>query len=89
MAKLSLYTTGYDEVKKDLPWDFWTDEEKSWVINQGYERFMLKSDELKSYLRSSRLLTITNALVPMATLFASYAFFKRSAHVGLTIARRQ
>lgn len=77
MAKLSLYSNP-DQPKEYMPWDFWTDEEKCYVINQGYENFMLKPEELTTYLRSSRLLTLTNWIFPLATLpLTNYLFRNR------------
>ena len=38
MVKLSSYSNNYDDENKfeDLPWYFWTDEEKSVVIKNAY-----------------------------------------------------
>ena len=44
MVKLSLYSCDYEEGKfEDMPWDFWTDEEKSQVIYQAYKDNVIKS----------------------------------------------
>lgn len=47
MVKLSSYSNNYDDGKfEDLPWYFWTDEEKSLVIRNAYRDKMLKSKEI-------------------------------------------
>ena len=44
MVKLSLYSNGYDDGKfVDNVWDFWTEEEKSLVVNRAYESKILTS----------------------------------------------
>ena len=87
MSRLSQYTTGYDTVTEDLPWDFWTEEERSWVIFQGYERYMLKSSEVAPYLRNARANQFGNALFPVAALLGSLLLTKRSVTVGRTYLR--
>jgi hypothetical protein len=67
MAKLSLYTSGPIEPKEEMAWDFWTDEEKSYVVWQGYDRYLLKSSEVKEYLHHSRMLSITNFAFPVVS----------------------
>lgn len=90
MSRLSQYTTGYDsDEKEDMPWDFWTDEERSWVIFQGYERFMLKSSEVAPYLRSSRINILGNLLFPVVAFAASTAITKRSVSVGRSYLRKR
>jgi hypothetical protein len=87
MARLSQYTTGYDSNTEDLPWDFWTDEERSWVISQGYERYMLKSKEVSGYLWYSRCNQISNLVFPVAVFAASCFLTGRSINVGRTYLR--
>lgn len=81
MAKLSMYSNP-DESKQYMPWDFWTDEERSYVINQAYTEFFLKPEEIQPYLRRGRLLTLTNWIFPVVTLpLANYLF---RSHIRMT-----
>lgn len=76
-----MYTTGYDTVKEDMPWDFWTDEERSWVVNQAYERFMLKSSEVQRYLTLARLHQVVGWVFPVGAWYAS-SFLTKSWRVS-------
>lgn len=77
MAKLSLYTTGMDTPHQEMPWDFWTDEEKSYVIWQGYDKFLYKSAEVEEYLKASRWLNVTNWLFPVVS-YATFLMLRRN-----------
>lgn len=55
-----------------MPWEFWTDEERSLVIKEGYKDLVLTSAEVKPYLNASRLHFYTQWLVPL--LAAGVAF---------------
>lgn len=48
-----------------MPWEFWTDEERSLVIREGYKDLVLTSAEVKPYLNASRLHFYTQWLVPL------------------------
>lgn len=68
MPRLSTYSNldyadGDEEI---LPWEFWTDEERSLVIKEGYKNLIITSPEIKSYLNTSRLHFWTQWLVPLA-----------------------
>lgn len=44
MVKLSNYNGAYEEGKFELmPWEFWTDEDKSQVIYNAYKQHILSS----------------------------------------------
>ncbi len=42
MPRFSTYTLDYS-TQETLPWYFWTDEERSYVIKQAYDRLYLTS----------------------------------------------
>lgn len=93
MVKLSSYSNNYDDGKfEDLPWYFWTAEEKSVVIRNAYADKTLNSKEIKPFLNASRTHAITQFVVPAAaailyfgplrTTLAS-SFFRRSQNIGI------
>jgi hypothetical protein len=43
MPRFSTYTAEYSTLET-LPWYFWTDEERSYVIKQAYEKLYLTSE---------------------------------------------
>ena len=43
MPRFSTYTADYSRLET-VPWYFWTDEERSYVIKQAYERLYLTSE---------------------------------------------
>lgn len=68
MPKLSSYSNfdypdGQEEI---MPWEFWTEEERSLVIREGYRGLVLTSPEVKPYLNTSRIHFWTQWLVPIA-----------------------
>lgn len=67
MPRLSTYSNyDYPEGEEQvMPWEFWTDEERSLVIKEGYKNLILTSSEVKPYLNSSRLHFYTQWLVPI------------------------
>ena len=67
MPKLSSYSNfDYPEGKEEImPWEFWTEEERSLVIREGYRDLALTSPEVKSYLNTSRAHFWTQWLVPL------------------------
>lgn len=68
MPRLSSYSNfDYPEgEERIMPWEFWTEEEKSLVIKEGYKDLILTSKEVKPYLNCSRLHFYTQWLVPIA-----------------------
>jgi hypothetical protein len=68
MPRLSTYSNfDYPEGEEQImPWEFWTDEERSLVIKEGYKDLVLSSAEVKPYLNASRLHFYTQWLVPLA-----------------------
>lgn len=72
MPRFSTYTADYSRLET-VPWYFWTDEERSYVIKQGYERLYLSSEEVKPYLDVTKRHYITQWLVP-AALAVTYQF---------------
>lgn len=55
-----------------MPWEFWTDEERSLVIREGYKDLVLTSNEVKPYLNASRLHFYTQWLVPIVAAGVCY-----------------
>jgi hypothetical protein len=43
MPRFSTYAADYSK-NETVPWYFWTDEERSYVIKQAYERLYLTSE---------------------------------------------
>jgi len=43
MPRFSTYAADYSKLET-VPWYFWTDEERSYVIKQAYERLYLSSE---------------------------------------------
>lgn len=43
MPRFSTYSADYSKLET-VPWYFWTDEERSYVIKQAYERLYLTSE---------------------------------------------
>lgn len=67
MPKLSSYSNfDYPEGQEEImPWEFWTEEERSLVIREGYRDLVLSSPEVKQYLNVSRTHFWTQWLVPL------------------------
>lgn len=87
MVKLSQYSNGYEEGKFELmPWEFWTEEEKSQVIYQAYKDHYLTSKEVKHYLDVGRTHMITQFLVPAFAGVSYFGFMKKS--IASTLYRR-
>ena len=61
-----------------MPWEFWTDEERSLVIKEGYKDLVLTSGEVKPYLDASRLHFYTQWLAPIAVAAACFGPFRGS-----------
>lgn len=61
-----------------MPWEFWTEEQKSQVIYQAYKEHYLTSKEVKSYLDVGRTHMITQFIVPALTGIGYFGFFKDS-----------
>ena len=59
-----------------MPWEFWTEEERSLVIREGYKDLVLTSAEVKPYLDASRLHFFTQWLVPIAAAAACFGPLK-------------
>lgn len=72
MPRFSTYTADYSKLET-LPWYFWTDEERSYVIKQAYERLYLTSEEVKPYLEVTKRHYISQWAVP-AALAVSYHY---------------
>ena len=68
MPRLSLYSNlDYpDGEERIMPWEFWTEEERSLVIKEGYKDLVLSSKEVKPYLDASRVHFYTQWIVPLA-----------------------
>jgi hypothetical protein len=67
MPRLSSYSNydypeGHEQI---MPWEFWTEEERSLVIKEGYKDLVLTSREVKPYLNSSRIHFYTQWFVPI------------------------
>ena len=67
MPRLSTYSNyDYPEGEEQImPWEFWTDEERSLVIKEGYKDLVLSSTEVKPYLNASRAHFYTQWIVPL------------------------
>jgi hypothetical protein len=74
MPRLSSYSNfDYpDGEEQIMPWEFWTDEERSLVIREAYKDLTLTSKEVKPYLDASRVHFYTQWLAPLA--FAGVCF---------------
>jgi hypothetical protein len=72
MPRFSTYAADYSRLET-VPWYFWTDEERSYVIKQAYERLYLTSEEVKPYLNVTRTHYYAQWLVP-AALAVGYQF---------------
>lgn len=84
MVKLSSYSNGYDDSNYRLtPWEFWTEEEKSLVINKAYEGHYLTSKEVKKYLDVSRRHMFTQFIVPVLSGVTYFGLLKNSLLQGL------
>lgn len=94
MPRLSSYSNfDYpDGEERIMPWEFWTEEERSLVIRESYKGLSLTSSEVKPYLDASRLHFWTQWIVPLAaagvcfgplrgTLLASS--YKKHLYIGL------
>lgn len=68
MPRLSTYSNfDYpDGQERIMPWEFWTEEERSLVIREGYKDLVLTSQEVKPYLNASRLHFYGQWLGPLA-----------------------
>jgi hypothetical protein len=87
MVKLSSYSYGYEDGNfEPLPWEFWTEEEKSQVIYQAYKSHYLTSTEVKPYLDVSRRHMITQFLGPVAAVYTYFGYFKNN--IALPLYRR-
>lgn len=72
MPRFSTYVADYSKLET-LPWYFWTDEERSYVIKQAYERLYINSEDVKPYLDVTRRHYISQYVVP-AGLAIAYQF---------------
>lgn len=74
MPRLSTYSNfDYpDGEEQVMPWEFWTEEERSLVIREAYKDLTLTSAEVKPYLNASRIHFYSQWLVPIAA--AALAF---------------
>lgn len=72
MPRFSTYAADYSK-NETVPWYFWTDEERSYVIKQAYERLYLTSEQVKPYLDVTRRHYFAQWLVP-AVLTVGYQF---------------
>jgi hypothetical protein len=61
-----------------MPWEFWTEEEKSQVIYAAYKERYLTSKDVKPYLDTARQHMVTQFLGPILAGAAYYGFFKHS-----------
>jgi hypothetical protein len=59
-----------------MPWEFWTEEERSHVINQAYKQRYLTSKEVKPYLSASATHMITKYLGPILSGVFYFGFLK-------------
>lgn len=68
MPKLSMYSNDIyrGDEGETMPWEFWTDEEKSLVIQNGYRRLILTSKDIRSYLNTTRAHFYTQWLGPIS-----------------------
>ena len=93
MPRLSVYKTGYDDGDEYVKlWEFWTEEEKSFVIHNAYQHLHLSSEEVRSYLATSRMHSITQWVGPLV-LAGAYqfvlkdsvfkGFYRKSPYIGL------
>jgi hypothetical protein len=55
----------YAENLRLKPWFTLTDEERSFVVYNAYKRRVLKSDEVKDYLREVRISNLTQLIYPI------------------------
>lgn len=74
MPRLSSYSNyDYPEGEEQvMPWEFWTEEERSLVIKEGYKDLILTSKEVKPYLNASRAHFYTQWIVPILALGVSF-----------------
>ena len=59
-----------------MPWEFWTEEERSLVIREGYRDLIITSPEVKQYLDVSRTHFWTQWLVPLGVAAAVFGPFR-------------
>ena len=80
MPRLSTYSNfDYpDGQEQIMPWEFWTEEERSLVIGEGYKDLVLTSKEVKPYLDASRLHFYTQWVVPLAAAALCFGPFRGS-----------
>ncbi len=55
-----------------MPWEFWTDEERSLVIKEGYKDLVLTSTEVKPYLNASKAHFYAQWLIPIIAAGVCY-----------------
>ena len=74
MPRLSTYSNyDYPEGEEQvMPWEFWTEEERSLVIREAYKDLSVTSAEVKPFLQASRTHFYTQWLGPIG--FAALAF---------------
>ena len=93
MPRLSTYSNyDYPEGEEQvMPWEFWTDEQRSLVIKEGYKDLVLTSTEVKPYLNASRIHFYTQWLVPIIAAGVCYGplrvsllahSYRRHPHIG-------
>ena len=80
MPRLSTYSNfDYpDGEERIMPWEFWTDEERSLVIREGYKDLIINSKQVKPYLDASRLHFYTQWLVPLTAAALCFGPFRGS-----------
>jgi len=61
-----------------MPWEFWTDEERSLVIRESYKDLTLTSAEVKPYLNASRAHFYGQWLVPIVIAGLAFGPFRGS-----------
>lgn len=56
------------------PWFALTDEERSYIVLEGYRKHVLKPEEVKPIIRNSRLNNMTNVAFPFVAFPLSHIF---------------
>lgn len=90
MPRLSSYSNfDYpDGEERIMPWEFWTDEERSLVIREGYKDLVLTSSEVKPYLDASRRHFYTQWIFPLAAVGLCFGPLKRTSFLATAYAKQ-
>ena len=80
MSWLSLYgLTQTDESNAQIKlWRGWTNEEKAYVVKEAFDNYYINSDDIRGYLATSRLNTVSNLLFPVATFLLYHNLLQKT-----------